>query len=61
MKTSVDRIPYYLCKVAEFGSIHPSKKRNPYRHQRLMNYKYAMHQIIESENPEAYKRYKEGK
>lgn len=48
-KTAVDRIPYYVRKVAEFGAIHPSKRRNPYRNTRLLVYKSAMHKIIENE------------
>lgn len=49
MKTSIDRIPYYLKKVADFGSIHPSKRRNPYRMNRLNTYKQLMHEQIEKE------------
>lgn len=45
------RITYYLRKVAERGSIHPSKKlpvKYTYRHDRLMLYKKLMHQQIEN-------------
>jgi hypothetical protein len=43
------RIAYYTKKVAEFGSIHPSKKQPKsytYRHKRLMSYKKLMSQKI---------------
>ncbi|MDM8098700.1 hypothetical protein [Oceanobacillus oncorhynchi] len=43
------RISYYTKKVAQFGAIHPSKRRNPYRHDRLMLYKKLMHEQIEKE------------
>ncbi len=43
MKDVENRIPYYTRKLAEFASIHPYKKKNPYRFQRLRNYKRAMH------------------
>jgi len=33
------RIAYYTKKVAEYGSIHFTKRRNPYRHERLFLYK----------------------
>lgn len=36
------RIAYYTRKVIEYDSIHPSKKRNPYRFRRLMLYKNAI-------------------
>ncbi len=50
MKTSVERIPYYLRKLAQNTSIHPSKRRNSYRFNRLLAYKKAMHKQIEREN-----------
>ncbi|GIO18106.1 hypothetical protein J18TS1_12060 [Oceanobacillus oncorhynchi subsp. incaldanensis] len=43
------RIAYYTKKVAQFGAIHPSKHRNPYRHNRLMLYKKLMHEQIAKE------------
>lgn len=43
------RIAYYTRKVAEFGAIHITKKRNPYRDDRLMAYKKLMHNQIEVE------------
>lgn len=45
------RIAYYLKKVAEKGSIHPSKKqpdRFKFRNERLMVYKKWMHELIEA-------------
>jgi len=48
MKSVEKRISYYLKKVAEFGSIHFSKRRNPYRYNRLMAYKKLMHEQIEN-------------
>ncbi len=49
MKTSVDRIPYYLKKLSQYTGIHPSKRRNPYRHDRLMVYKKLMHERIDKD------------
>lgn len=43
MKAVEKRIHFYTKKLAEFVSIHPSQHRNPYRFQRLWNYKRAMH------------------
>lgn len=51
------RIAYYLKKVSQFTSTHPSKKRNPYRHERLMAYKEAMHKRIADKHPKIYGRY----
>jgi hypothetical protein len=51
-KQLVDRIAYYTRKIAEKGSIHPSKKQPrayTYRNERLMVYKKLMHQLIEKE------------
>lgn len=45
----VERIAYYTKKLAQFTAIHPSKPRNPYRHDRLMLYKKLMHEQIEKE------------
>ncbi|WP_407270005.1 hypothetical protein [Radiobacillus sp. PE A8.2] len=56
MKTSVDRIPYYLRKLAQYTAIHPSKRRNPYRHDRLMFYKAGMDKQIGEEHPKIYER-----
>ncbi len=39
------RISYYTRKVAEYGSIHVSKRRNKYRHDRLMNYKRKINEL----------------
>ena len=49
MKTNVKRIAYYLKKLADYNSIHPSKRRNPYRQDRLIAYKKVMHKQIERE------------
>lgn len=49
MKSIEARISYYTNKVAQYGAIHPSKRRNLYRHGRLMAYKKAMHEMIEKE------------
>jgi hypothetical protein len=46
-KDVVDRIVYYVGKVAQKAAIHPSKRCNPYRHKRLMAYKAEMHRRIE--------------
>jgi hypothetical protein len=51
-KDATHRIPYYLKKVAEKGSVHPSKKpprSYTYRQERLMLYKKLMHKQIERE------------
>jgi hypothetical protein len=48
-KDVTHRIAYYLKKVAERSSHHPAKKlpaKYTYRHQRLMNYKKLMHELI---------------
>jgi len=42
------RISYYTRKVAEFGAVHVSKKRNQYRYDRLMNYKRRLSELAES-------------
>lgn len=44
------RISYYTRKVAEYGSIHVTEKRNPYRFDRLMKYKKLMHDNIVNDN-----------
>lgn len=49
MKTIVERIAYYTRKVAQAGAIHPSRRRNPYRHARLMSYKTEMHRRINTD------------
>jgi hypothetical protein len=52
MKTAINRITYYTRKVAEKGSIHPAKKQPQsytYRHERLLAYKAAMHELIARE------------
>lgn len=46
MKPTTYRIAYYVKKVAQHGAIHPSKHRNPYRHNRLMVYKKGLHEQI---------------
>lgn len=46
MKEVQRRIAYYLKKVNQITSIHPSKKpprSHKYRHERLMKYKAIMH------------------
>src|SRR5690625_4058866 len=48
-KPSVERINYYLRKVVQYGGINPSKRRNPYRYDRLMLYKKLMHEQIDRE------------
>lgn len=51
MKNITHRISYYVRKVAERWSIHPSKKpprAYTYRAQRLLKYKTLMHQQIEN-------------
>lgn len=40
------RIAYYTKKVAEYGAIHHSKHRNPYRADRLLKYRKMMHERI---------------
>ena len=40
------RIAYYTKKVADYGSIHPSKRRNSFRHERLLLYKKLLHEKI---------------
>ncbi|MEH7419274.1 hypothetical protein V7266_29020 [Neobacillus drentensis] len=48
-KDITHRIAYYTKKIAEKGSIHPSKKQPrayTYRSQRLMAYKRIMHELI---------------
>jgi hypothetical protein len=48
-KDVTHRIEYYTRKVAQYGSIHPAKKRpaaHTYRQQRLMAYKVRMHELI---------------
>ncbi|GIP64545.1 hypothetical protein J32TS6_31000 [Virgibacillus pantothenticus] len=49
------RIAYYTKKVADFGSIHPSKRRNPYRHERLLLYKKLLHEKIYENRPSAFR------
>lgn len=48
MKPIDARIPYFLKKVNQFMASR-SKKRNPYRYDRLMIYKKMMHERIEKE------------
>lgn len=51
------RIAYYTKKVADFGSIYPSKRRNPYRHERLLLYKIykkLLHEKIYENRPSAF-------
>lgn len=43
------RIAYYTRKVAEFGEIHPSKRRNPYRYSRLEYYRLKLKELIVNE------------
>lgn len=53
MKSTAQLIAYYTRKVAQYGSVHPSKARpraNKFRYARLMAYKTAMHKRITSEN-----------
>lgn len=48
-KDVTHRIAYYTRKVAQKGAVHPAKKppsSHTYRHQRLMQYKEAMHKLI---------------
>ena len=48
-KSVSDRVAYYVKKVAQMGAVHPAMKKprsHTYRHQRLMNYKDAMHKQI---------------
>lgn len=48
-KDITERISYYLKKVAERGSVHPARKQPTayrYRHERLMQYKKLMHDLI---------------
>lgn len=40
------RIAFYTKKVAEYASIHVSKRKNPYRYKRLLLYKELMHEKI---------------
>jgi len=40
------RIAYYTRKVAEWGAVHHTKRKNPYRYDRLMKYKKLMHQKL---------------
>lgn len=49
MKSTIDRIAYYTKKASQYGEKHHSLKRNPYRWNRLMNYKKTMHEQIEKE------------
>lgn len=52
VKSLTSRISFYTRKVAEKGSVHPSKKqpRNfKYRSERLKLYKRLMHEIIRKE------------
>jgi len=39
------RISYYTRKVAEYGAIHVSKRRNSYRYDRLMQYKQQLNEL----------------
>lgn len=50
MKSNVNRISYYTKKVAEYGSMHHSRKRNRYRFNRLMAYKKLMHDQFNKAN-----------
>ena len=49
MKSLADRIEYYTRKVAEYGAVHITKKRNRYRYDRLMKYKALMMEQVERE------------
>lgn len=40
------RIAYYTKKVAEYGSIHFTKRRNPYREERILLYKELLNKKI---------------
>ncbi|MGM8215147.1 hypothetical protein ACLIA0_06155 [Bacillaceae bacterium W0354] len=44
------RIAYYTKKVSHYTAIHPAKRRNPYRFQRLMNYKHEMNRRLREVN-----------
>lgn len=49
-KTVQHRIAYYTRKVAQKSAIHPAKKpprSHTYRHERVMQYKAAMMNLIE--------------
>lgn len=43
------RIAYYTRKVAEYGAIHPSNPHNPYRYERLANYKRELNRRIKEQ------------
>jgi len=43
------RIAYYTKKVAEYVAIHPSNPRNPYRYERLVNYKRELNRRIKEQ------------
>lgn len=40
------RIEYYVRKVVQFGSVSNNKKRNKYRHKRLLLYKELLYKRI---------------
>lgn len=42
------RIAYYTRKVAEFGAVHITNRRNQYRQERLLAYKKLLHQQIQA-------------
>jgi hypothetical protein len=49
-KDITHRIAYFTCKVAEKGSVHPSRKQPrsyKYRNERLLLYKKLLHERIE--------------
>jgi len=39
------RIEYYTRKVAEYGAIHVTKRRNSYRYDRLIHYKQRLNEL----------------
>jgi hypothetical protein len=48
-KDITHRIAFYTRKVAQYGSVHPAKKRPPahtFRCDRLLAYKKRMHELI---------------
>jgi hypothetical protein len=59
-KDITHRIAYYTSKVAQYGSIHPAKKRpaaHTYRQRRLMAYKKIMFEQISVRYPNLYEKY----
>lgn len=41
------RLAYYSRKVAEYGSIHVTKRRNQYRYDRLIQYKERLNELTQ--------------